>query len=346
MNGLKFILKPLQLTYWILINLRNQMYSTGLIKIYKSSKKVISVGNLSMGGTGKTPMVEYLIRLIGEKNVGVLSRGYGRKTNEFIVANKKIHSSSSLGDECNMLINKFDNITLACDSNRVNGIKKLTEHNKFLKTIILDDGYQHRSLFRDINILLTEMNDLFIDDKLIPIGRLREPRREKKRADIIVITKCKRNIEKNKMQLIENKLRINSKQKIYFSYISKYNFIDSISNGLYKINDTQKYLLITGFEKTGELVNYLNEINLNFDHLKFKDHYDFKEKNIDLFINKLHKLKNCKSIILSEKDYFRISNKLLNKLRKVAKIVIVQIEFDFIYDDKQAFNNQILKLVK
>ena len=148
-----------------------------------------------MGGTGKTPMVEYLIRLIGEKDVGVLSRGYGRSTNDFIVANKK-YTSSSLGDECNMLINKFDNITLACDTNRVNGIKKLTEHNNFLKTIILDDGYQHRSLFRDINILLTEMNDLFIDDKLMPIGRLREPRCEKKRADIIVVTKCKRNIEK------------------------------------------------------------------------------------------------------------------------------------------------------
>ena len=299
-----------------------------------------------MGGTGKTPMVEYLIRLIGEKDVGVLSRGYGRSTNDFIVANKKIHSSSSLGDECNMLINKFDNITLACDTNRVNGIKKLTEHNNFLKTIILDDGYQHRSLFRDINILLTEMNDLFIDDKLMPIGRLREPRCEKKRADIIVVTKCKRNIEKNNMQLIENKLRINSKQKIYFSYISKYNFIDSISNELYKINENQKYLLITGFEKTGELINHLNEINLNFVHLKFKDHFNFKEKNINFFIKKLHKLKNCQSILLSEKDYFRISNKLLNKLRKVAKIVIVQIEFDFIYDDKQAFNNQILKLVK
>ena len=346
MNSLKFILKPIQLIYWVLINLRNQMYSTGFFKIYRSSKKVISVGNLSMGGTGKTPMVEYLVRLIGEKNVGVLSRGYGRKTNDFIIANKKIHSSSNLGDECNMLINKFDKITLACDTNRVNGIKKLTEHNKFLKTIILDDGYQHRSLFRDINILLTEMKDLFIDDKLIPIGRLREPRCEKKRADIIVVTKCKRDIEKNNMKLIENKLRINSKQKIYFSYISKYNFIDSNSNGLYKIDENQKYLLITGFEKTAELVNHLNEINLNFVHLKFKDHYDFKEKNIDFFIKKLHKLKNCQSILLSEKDYFRISNKLLNKLRKVAKIVIVQIEFDFIYDDKQAFNNQILKLVK
>ena len=346
MNSLKFILKPLQLIYWVLINLRNQMYSTGFLKIYKSSKKVISIGNLSMGGTGKTPMVEYLIRLMKKKNVGVLSRGYGRKSGGFVIANKETHSSSNLGDECNMLINKFDHITLACDTNRVRGIKKLIEHNKFLETVILDDGYQHRSLYRDINILLTEFNDLFIDDKLIPIGRLREPRCEKKRADIIVITKCKKNIEKNKMQLIENKLRINSKQKIYFSYISKYNFIDSISNELYKINENQKYLLITGFEKTGELVNHLNEINLNFIHLKFNDHYNFKEKNINFFIKKLHKLKNCKTILLSEKDYFRISEKLINKLRKVAKIVIVQIEFDFIYDDKQAFNNQILKLVK
>ena len=120
----------------------------------------------------------------------------------------------------------------------------------------------------------------------------------------------------------------------------RYNF------SFFFISKNQKYLLITGFEKTAELVNHLNEINLNFVHLKFKDHYDFKEKNIDFFIKKLHKLKNCKSILFSEKDYFRISDKLLYKLRKVAKIVIVQIEFDFIYDDKQAFNNQILKLVK
>ena len=113
-----------------------------------------------------------------------------------------------------------------------------------------------------------------------------------------------------------------------------------------KLMKTKSIYSTTGFEKTGELINHLNEINLNFVHLKFKDHFNFKEKNINFFIKKLHKLKNCQSILLSEKDYFRISNKLLNKLRKVAKIVIVQIEFDFIYDDKQAFNNQILKLVK
>tara|TARA_B100000963_G_scaffold359565_1_gene387235 strand:+ start:4013 stop:4981 length:969 start_codon:yes stop_codon:yes gene_type:complete len=322
------------------------MYNSGFFKVYKSSKRVISVGNLNMGGTGKTPMVEYIIRLLEEKNIGVLSRGYGRKTRGFILANNKNYSSSNLGDECNMLINKFNNITLACDTNRVSGIKKLIEHNRLLEAVILDDGYQHRSLFRDINILLTEMNDLFVEDKLIPIGRLREPRCEKKRADIIVVTKCKKNIEKNKMQFLENKLRINSKQKIYFSYISKYNFIDTINFGLHKINKNQKHLLITGFEKTVELVMYLNEINLDFVHLKFKDHYDFKEKNINFFIKKLHNLDNCKTILLSEKDYYRISDKLINKIRKVAKIVIIQIEFDFICNDKQAFNNQILKLVK
>ena len=322
------------------------MYNTGFFKIYKSSKKVISVGNLSMGGTGKTPMVEYLIRLIGKKNVGVLSRGYGRKTRGFIIANKKNHSSSILGDECNMIINKFNDITLACDNDRVRGIKKLIECNNNLGIVILDDGYQHRSLFRDVNILLTEMNDLFVDDKLIPIGRLREPRYEKKRADIIIVTKCNRTIKKNKIQLIEKKIRIDYKQKIYFSYISNYNFIDSINFGLHKINKNQMHLLITGFEKTCELVNHLNEINLKFVHLKFEDHYDFKEKKINFFIKKLHSLDNCKTILLSEKDYYRISNKLLNKLGKVARIVIVQIEFDFIYDNKQAFNDQILKLVK
>ncbi len=346
MNGLKFILKPLQIIYWVLINFRNHMYNYGFLKVYKSSKIVISVGNLSMGGTGKTPMVEYIIRLLEKKNIGVLSRGYGRKTRGFILANNKNHSSSNLGDECNMLINKFNNITLACDTNRVSGIKKLIEHNRFLEAVILDDAYQHRSLFRDINILLTEMNDLFVEDKLIPIGRLREPICEQKRADIIVVTKCKRNIEKNKMQLIEKKLRIKRKQKIYFSYISKYSFIDSTINGSYKINENQKYLLITGFEKTGELVSHLSEINLNFVHLKFKDHYNFKEKNINFFIKKLHSLENCKTILLSEKDYYRISDKLLNKLSEVVKIVIIQIEFDFICNDKQAFNNQILKLVK
>tara|TARA_Y100000994_G_C15650221_1_gene425069 strand:- start:192 stop:1244 length:1053 start_codon:yes stop_codon:yes gene_type:complete len=341
MSFAKYLLIPFQILYSLIVRGRNLLYDFNIISRYNPNTLVISIGNLKVGGTGKTPMVEYLIKFFKKYKTAVLSRGYKRNTKGFVLADNNKNTANHIGDENCQLYNKFHDTTIVCDKNRVNGIKQLLQIDNKIQIVILDDGYQHRALKREINILLTEYNQLFTNDSLLPIGKLREPRFEKRRANIIIVTKCPNNISpKTQTSIIEN-LNLDVHQKIYFSYISKYSFLNMNTKQTHKTHKNQTHILVTGIENPQELLNFLDSQNIDFKHFKFEDHHHFNQSDINKIIQ-FSKTKNySKELLLTEKDYYRLSEEHKQKLEKFFTLICVQIEIDFIDQDKSNFNQQL-----
>ncbi|MCL4153856.1 UNVERIFIED_CONTAM: hypothetical protein GTU68_060751, partial [Idotea baltica] len=292
---------PIVPIYYLVTWLRNKLYDIEI----KSSKSydfpLICVGNLSTGGTGKTPIIEYLIRLLkDEKSLATLSRGYKRKTEGFVLADENANTDT-IGDEPFQFYHKFKNkVKVAVDSNRQNGIDKLRDLSDKPEVILLDDAYQHRKVKAGFNILLTAYDNLYYKDIVLPTGNLREPRSGAIRADIIVVTKCKKDISEAEKSKITSKLKLKNHQKVFYSYIEYADSVISSMNSL-KLETLPKFTLVTGIANAKPLVDFLIEKGLQFDHLEFSDHYNFKLSDIEL-------LESKELIITTEKDYMRLSN--------------------------------------
>ena len=213
----KILFWKLSIQFSLVTSIRNFIYNIGVIKSHQFNLPIISVGNLVLGGSGKTPTIEYLIRLLSKNyKIAVLSRGYGRKSNGFIIADSN-SDANLIGDEPMQYYRKFKNIIVSVDSNRVRGVNKLIKLNSKPEIILLDDAYQHRRVKPGMSILLTKFNDLYSDDNIFPLGNLRESKSNANRADIIIVTKCDKNISKDQKRHIIQKLNIGDNQKIYFS---------------------------------------------------------------------------------------------------------------------------------
>lgn len=296
--------------YYVVTSLRNTLYDLGVKKSTSYNFPIICVGNLSVGGTGKTPMVEYLINLLKhDYKVATLSRGYKRKTDGFQLANEK-SSVDTLGDEPFQFYSKFKNdILVAVDSDRNDGIEKLRslKHNR-PEIIVLDDAFQHRKVKAGYNILLTAYDNLYTDDFVLPTGNLREPIRGAKRANVIVVTKCPLDLtEKDKKNIIE-KLDIEKYQSVFFSFISYAENVFSLEKSK-ELNNINNFTLVTGIANASFLVQFLKGKHLKFEHLNYKDHHDFSEADIK-------KLETKELIITTEKDFMRLKQftSLKNKL--------------------------------
>ena len=214
-------LLPLSWIYGSLIRLRNTLFEVGMLKSHSFDVPLISVGNITVGGTGKTPHVEYLIRLLQDKfRVAVLSRGYKRKSRGFVIANEE-STVKDIGDEPYQMKQKFPHVTVAVDKNRHNGINKLTEGEagKKIDVVLLDDAFQHRYVKPGINILLVDYHRLIIYDKLLPAGRLREPLSGKDRADIVIVTKCPRDLKPMEFRVITKAMCLYPYQHLYFTML-------------------------------------------------------------------------------------------------------------------------------
>lgn len=297
---------PIVPIYYGVTWLRNVCYDAGIFKSKNYDFPIICVGNLSVGGTGKTPMIEYLIRLLRNKHqLATLSRGYKRTTDGFQIANTT-SSAETIGDEPYQFYTKFKDITVSVDANRQQGISKLQSLKK-PDIILLDDAFQHRKVEAGLNILLTSYGKLYIDDIILPTGDLREPKSGAKRANIIVVTKCPKDITVEERNNIIHRIKPNSNQEVFFSTIVYSNCIyskhDSINlSGLKDINFT----LVTGIANAVPLVNYLNDEGYKFEHINFKDHHVFTNADIEAL--------NKKEIILTtEKDFTKLGNKLSGK---------------------------------
>jgi len=301
----KIIYWKLSLQFYLITFLRNKFYDFGLIKSFSFEIPVISVGNLAVGGTGKTPMVEFLIKKFSHKyNIAVLSRGYKRKTKGFIIASKK-DNATTIGDEPFQYYSKFKNIKVAVDKKRKRGIKKLI--NTGIDMIILDDAFQHRKVIPTYSILLSDYSNLYFDDYLLPMGNLRESKSGYKRADSIIITKCPENLSENKRQNLIDKINLKYNQHIFFSKIKYSEELFSANNSINisKLSN-QRVDVITGILNSENLIKHLEEKGLLINHFKYSDHYNYKEKDI-------LKLKD-NLIITTEKDYTKLRKFKLENL--------------------------------
>ena len=299
MKLLRKILFPLVPIYFLATWLRNKLFDLGVKKSISFNLPIICVGNLSVGGTGKSPMVEYLINLLKDNyRVATLSRGYKRKTEGFQIANDT-SSAQSIGDEPFQFYTKFKNeIVVAVDSDRRNGIENLKNLENSPELILLDDAFQHRKVKAGFNILLTTFDNPYFKDIVLPTGNLREPIGGAKRANIIVVTKCPKELNEIEKQAIIKNINPKEYQHVFFSSISYSNSVISF-NASKNIDDLKYFSLVTGIANASPLVDFLKDKNLKFDHLNFKDHHEFTLKDIE-------NLNKKELIVTTEKDFMRL----------------------------------------
>jgi len=310
---LRKILFPFALLYGLITSLRNYLFNIKVLKSTKFKIPTIIVGNLSVGGTGKTPQIEYLIRFLqNDYKVAVLSRGYKRKSKGFVLADKTVNAEI-IGDEPFQYYQKFQNIIVCVDANRTNGIQQLEKLQNPPDIILLDDAFQHRKVQGGFNILLTTYNDLYVDDYLLPTGNLRENKSGANRAQAIVVTKCPNNLSEEAQRQIIKKINATPNQSVFFTTIAYDNELKGAS--IVNLGDVEntEILLITGIAKPAPLVAYLTNQKLKFKHLKYPDHYHFKSNDIAEITAAFDLLSSNKKMILTtEKDYVRIFAKLKN----------------------------------
>ena len=350
-KGLKIALLPFAVVYGFITNIRNKLYDFNILKHTRFDIHTIGVGNLAVGGAGKTPLVEYLINLLLpiEPNIATLSRGYKRKTKGFLLATEE-STAQDIGDEPLLYKKKYP-IQVAVSSNRVNGINKLSAlKNIAPKIVLLDDVFQHRAIKCGLSICVSDYSNLYFNDALLPSGTLREYKSGIVRADVIVISKTP---DKTTAVDIRNVLKdINPKahQQVFFSYL-KYGELYSITNKKHTIstlNDLFRFRIISfaGIANATPFVRYLKEYSAEVLHIPFSDHHEYALKDLE-DIERYYKNLNGgnKILVTTEKDMMRLKNHTVWDLAKQMNIFILPVEVTF-KDKEEEFNNLILKYVR
>lgn len=305
MNFLRKILFPFAILYGLITSIRNFLFDKGILKSYSFDLPVIAVGNLSVGGTGKTPQIEYLIRLLSNKyKIATLSRGYKRQSKGFILAQAGT-DAKILGDEPFQFFRKFPSVQVAVDADRKNGIEQLLTLSGKPEVILLDDAFQHRKVKAGFYILLTSYGDLYSDDFMLPTGNLRESPNGAKRADIIIVTKCPFNISLNEQNKIKKRLKVGANQELYFTFIAYEEFIYG-ENRKINVNEIQAAakVLVAGIAKPEPFFTYLQDTNDVC--MSFPDHHNFTDKDI----LEIKNFAQNNIIITTEKDYVRLKGSL------------------------------------
>ena len=345
-------LTPLSWFYGMGVGFRNLLFEAGVLKSRTYKTPVISVGNLTVGGTGKTPHVEYLIRLLQDKlHVAVLSRGYKRKSNGFIIADKDT-PMRRIGDEPYQMKQKFPNITVAVDKKRTRGIECLTTDGnggKAADVVLLDDAFQHRYVKPGVNILLVDYHRLIIYDKLLPAGRLREPLKGKDRADIVIVTKCPKDLKPMEYRVITKAMNLYPYQKLFFTtleYAPLEPLFDKGAKGAAAPKlEGQHVLLLTGIASPRQMKEDLSPRVKSLTPLTFADHHDFTKRDIERLNATFEAMPQPKCIVTTEKDAARLKD-MKGLSEEVRKGLYVQpIHICFMQDQKEEFNQRILGFV-
>ena len=333
MSVIRFLVFPLSIIFKFVTDLRNKLYDFNFLKSEKINVPVISVGNLSTGGTGKTPMVDFIIyNLKRDYNISVLSRGYNRKSKGFIEI-KNSDNPSLVGDEPFLIKSNHSEVPVFACEDRVEGAKKIISENN-TNLILLDDAFQHRKISRNLDIVLTDYNNLFYKDYLLPYGNLRESRNNINRADVIIVTKCP--LDFNKADAIKIKNQINPKktQSLFFSQIKYSEKLFGFKELSFKSIRNSKLTLVTGIANSQPLKEYLKKNNVNFDHFDYPDHYNYSRKDV----NKILATAKNNIILTTKKDYYKLSQ------FKIDNLLYIDIKVEFL-DGKQEFLSTIKEVL-
>ena len=344
-------LVPASWLYGIGVWFRNKMYDWGVIKSRSYSIPVISVGNITVGGTGKTPHVEYLIRLLKDNvKVAVLSRGYKRKSKGYVLATDRT-TVIDIGDEPYQMSKKFDDIHVAVDKNRLNGIDRLThdDETKDTDVILLDDAFQYRRVKPGINILLVDYHRLIIYDRLLPAGRLREPKNGKERADIVIITKCPADLKPMDYRVLTKAMNLYPYQKLFFTTI-EYDELQPLYCGqpveLGSLPAETNILMLAGIASPDQMFMDLQRYNTHITPLTFADHHKFTAKDIEQINETFASLPSPKIIVTTEKDNARLfgMSGLSDDVRH--NIYSLPVTVKFMLGQEEVFNDKILGYVR
>ena len=354
-------LLPLSWLYGLGVGFRNMLFEMGILKSKSFSTPVISVGNITVGGTGKTPHVEYLVRLLKDQaKVAVLSRGYKRKTSGFVLADNNA-TVRSIGDEPFQMKTKFPNVTVAVDRKRTRGIEKLTsgDYVKDIDVILLDDAFQHRYVKPGINILLVDYHRLIIYDKLLPAGRLREPIVSKNRADIVIVTKCPKDLKPMEFRVITKAMSLYPYQQLFFSTHEFEALRPVFSKKPKHLKKTEapehmelsaladkNILLLTGIASPEQMLIDLKTYAKEVTPLAFSDHHNFKEKDVNRINEAFNALPSPKLIITTEKDETRLKEVegLSDEVKK--HLYALPIKIQILLDQENTFNQNIINYVR
>ena len=324
-------LRPLSWLYGLGVGFRNFLFEAGVLKSHSYATPVIAVGNITVGGTGKTPHVEYLIRLLKDKaNLAVLSRGYKRKSHGFVLADD--HSTMyDIGDEPFQMKQKFPDITVAVDKKRTRGISLLTSGaaGKDIEVIVLDDAFQHRYVKPGINILLVDYHRLIIYDELLPSGRLREPASSKDRADIVIVTKCPPNMKPMNFRVLTKAMALYPYQQLYFS--------------------THEYGDLVPLGDLGGLASLENLASLAPYHVLLLTGIASPEQmrqDLESYVHEIHPLVSPKCIITTEKDAVRLKTVEGLSDEVLQHLYVLPIRIKLMLGQEESFNKYIIDYVR
>ena len=343
---MRILLLPISLLYHIVLTIRHKLYDWHILRTTRFEKPVICVGNLNLGGTGKTPHTEYLVNLLKDNyRVATLSRGYGRKTKGF----KQAESTSTyedLGDEPLQYFRKFPEIQVAVDEDRVDGVRKLLRSPYYPEVILLDDAFQHRSIKAGLNILLTEYQHLYCDDFLVPAGTLRDVKSAAKHADLIVVSKSPKELDDAAKTAIVAKLKPLEYQKVYFSYL-EYAPLQPLNEAAkaVSIEDPDIVLAFCGIANPKPFVEELKRQYETVDFLQFADHHTYTEDDIKTILKRFENLNSEKKIIVTtEKDAARLTNSPY--LCQFERAPLYDLPVSVRFHEEEMFNKTILNYVR
>ncbi len=339
LNILRFILIPISIAYGLIIRLRHWLYDINIFKSTNFQTPIICVGNISTGGTGKSPMVIYLARLFSHKyKVAILSRGYKRKTKGFLQYNKNV-SVSELGDEPFMFTQQVPNAIVAVSEDRVHGVNQILKHNPIVDCVILDDAMQHRKIKATSYIALIDYNHPPFNDYYLPTGNLRDGKYRLNTADIIVVTKCHENLSIKESDMFVQKLNLVNDITVFFASI-KYGTAKHIFNQ-HNVNlKSKKILLVTAIANNSDLIQYLKSTNNTVVSVSYSDHHHFSTSDVVSIATQFEN-ENFEAIITTEKDAVKLV--AFENLRSLP-IYAVGIEPNFLFGKQAEFEENVLSI--
>lgn len=347
---ISWCLLPLTMWYGVVVALRNLLFDLGILKQHPSPITTIGVGNLACGGTGKTPHVEYLLRLLqNDYKLALLSRGYRRESKGFVMNDATIGTeerAKMLGDEPAMVAGKFPKVTVAVCEKRVEGVERLSEMDEPPQVIVLDDVFQHRHIKPSLNILLTEYGRPYYKDHILPMGDLRESRRAHRRADIIIVSKSPAKINPIERRNVTTQLKARRHQKVYFSYLRYGEIVPINGSKPIGLSDVKNALVVTGIANPAPMLRYLKQ-TCKVQHLSFGDHHAFDKEDIEKICEAYESLPQAQRIVITtEKDAVRLMSEDCREKMKGIPLYSLPIEVAFHENKEESFEEAVRSRVK
>ena len=345
LRSFRYLLFPFSLIYGAAVWLRNKLFDYNILKSSSFNFPLICVGNLAAGGTGKTPMVEYLVKFLKKDHrTATLSRGYKRKTTGFAIADENT-TALEIGDEPMQFHQKFPDAVVAVGEERLVAIPQLLHERPGTQVIILDDAFQHRQVRAGLNIILTDYSDLYTRDLMLPAGNLRDVRSSNRRADIIIVTKCPADLSETEKSAIVSEIDPAANQTVYFTTIVYDNPYQLFSKEELNITHDYSVLLVCGIANPTPLKKQLTDSVHTYDMLRYTDHHIFHSNDLRDIKQQFEKMKGEKKIVLTtEKDAVRLE-KFVNELRDFP-IYVIPIKHAFLFAEENKFRSAITAFIK